>query len=72
MKLHRTLWQAGLRGYRVHWPKAPGKPDICYSSRRLALFVHGCFWHRCPYCLPFLKPTPPSGNISSRPIWRTT
>lgn len=21
-----------------------------FSSRRLVVFVHGCFWHRCPYC----------------------
>jgi DNA mismatch endonuclease, patch repair protein len=50
--LRRALWQNELRGYRVHWRKAPGKPDICYPARRLAIFVHGCFWHRCPYCLP--------------------
>jgi DNA mismatch endonuclease, patch repair protein len=50
--LRRLLWHNGLRGYRVHWRKAPGKPDICYPSRRLAIFVHGCFWHRCPYCEP--------------------
>ncbi len=57
LKLRRALWQSGLRGYRVHWPKAPGKPDICYPSRRLAVFVHGCFWHRCPYCKPSLPKT---------------
>lgn len=52
--LRKALWRVGLRGYRVHWAKAPGKPDICYPSRRLAIFVHGCFWHRCPYCQPSL------------------
>lgn len=52
MLLRRALWQAGLRGYRVHWPQAPGKPDICYPGRGLAIFVHGCFWHCCPHCLP--------------------
>lgn len=52
LKLRQALWHSGLRGYRIHWPKAPGKPDICYPSRRLAVFVHGCFWHRCPYCRP--------------------
>ncbi|OKL38887.1 very short patch repair endonuclease [Pontibacter flavimaris] len=57
LKLRRALWQAGLRGYRVHWPKAPGKPDICDPARRLAVFVHGCFWHRCPYCQPALPKT---------------
>ncbi|PRY06080.1 T/G mismatch-specific endonuclease [Pontibacter ummariensis] len=50
LRLRQALWQGGLRGYRVHWPKAPGKPDVCYPGRRLAIFVHGCFWHRCPYC----------------------
>ncbi|MFD3002265.1 very short patch repair endonuclease [Pontibacter toksunensis] len=50
LMLRKALWHGGLRGYRVHWPKAPGKPDICYPSRRLAIFIHGCFWHRCPYC----------------------
>jgi len=52
LQLRQMLWRNGLRGYRIHWPKAPGKPDICYPSRRLAIFVHGCFWHRCPYCAP--------------------
>jgi len=23
----------------------PGKPDIVYGPRRLAIFMHGCFWH---------------------------
>ncbi|TXK21059.1 very short patch repair endonuclease [Pontibacter qinzhouensis] len=58
--LRKQLWQAGLRGYRVHWPKAPGKPDICYPGRKLAIFVHGCFWHRCPYCQPSL----PKSNVA--------
>ena len=26
----------------------PGKPDLVFPSRKLVLFVHGCFWHRCP------------------------
>src|SRR5437867_1872269 len=26
----------------------PGRPDFVYPSHRLAVFVHGCFWHRCP------------------------
>lgn len=55
--LRRTLWRAGLRGYRVHWRKAPGKPDICYPGRHLAIFVHGCFWHQCPNCQPSLPKT---------------
>ncbi len=28
--------------------KLPGSPDIAYRKEKLAVFVHGCFWHRCP------------------------
>ena len=50
------LREAGYTGYRLHWKKAPGKPDICFPGRRVAIFVNGCFWHRCPHCaLPLLK-----------------
>jgi DNA mismatch endonuclease, patch repair protein len=48
--LRKALWKAGLRGYRLHWEKASGRPDICYPSKKIAIFVHGCFWHRCPHC----------------------
>jgi DNA mismatch endonuclease, patch repair protein len=35
--------------------RLPGSPDFVYPRPRLAVFVHGCFWHRCPqedYSLP--------------------
>jgi DNA mismatch endonuclease (patch repair protein) len=32
-------------GYRLHRADLPGKPDIVYVGRKLAIFVHGCFWH---------------------------
>jgi DNA mismatch endonuclease, patch repair protein len=28
----------------------PGKPDIVFSEKRLAIFIDGCFWHGCPKC----------------------
>src|SRR6202047_2382255 len=31
--------------YRLHRADLPGKPDIVYGPRRLAIFMHGCFWH---------------------------
>ena len=46
LRLRRALWAAGRRGYRLHYKKAPGRPDIAYPSRKIAIFVHGCFWHR--------------------------
>lgn len=26
----------------------PGTPDVVIEDSRLAVFVHGCFWHGCP------------------------
>jgi DNA mismatch endonuclease (patch repair protein) len=48
--LRSALQKAGLRGYRLRWKNAPGSPDIAYVGRRVAIFVHGCFWHSCPHC----------------------
>lgn len=50
VKLRKSLWESGIRGYRLHWKKAPGRPDIAFPGRKLAVFVNGCYWHRCPYC----------------------
>jgi len=55
MALRRALWRSGLRGYRVHPKAIPGKPDIAYTAKRVAVFVDGCFWHSCPEC--FVAPT---------------
>lgn len=48
--LRKALWKAGVKGYRVNWPQLPGKPDLAFVRKRLAVFVNGCFWHRCPHC----------------------
>jgi DNA mismatch endonuclease (patch repair protein) len=34
--------------FRLHRTGLPGKPDLVFPSRRKAIFVHGCFWHRHP------------------------
>ncbi|MDY2777275.1 MAG: DNA mismatch endonuclease Vsr [Collinsella sp.] len=52
MIVRRHLREAGLTGYRLQWRKAPGRPDIAFPGRRIAIFVNGCFWHRCPHCNP--------------------
>lgn len=49
LKLRKALRDAGFPGYRLQWD-VPGRPDICYPGRKVAIFVNGCFWHRCPYC----------------------
>ncbi len=52
VRLRGLLREAGYAGYRLHWRGAPGRPDIAYPGRRIAIFVNGCFWHRCPHCQP--------------------
>lgn len=47
--LRSALHRAGLR-FRLHRRDLPGRPDIVLPSRRLAIFVHGCFWHRHEGC----------------------
>ena len=51
MALRRALWAAGLRGYRKNVRGLPGTPDIVYGRARIAVFVHGCYWHQCPSCV---------------------
>ena len=48
--LRKALWKDGHRGYRINWKKVPGRPDIVFPSKKLAIFVNGCYWHRCPKC----------------------
>lgn len=55
--LRKSLWQEGIKGYRIHWKKAPGRPDIAFPKKKLAIFVNGCFWHRCPYCMSIAPKT---------------
>lgn len=50
VRLRKALWHAGLKGYRLHHKRIPGRPDISFVGKKLAIFVHGCFWHRCPKC----------------------
>lgn len=42
--VRRLIWRLGGR-YRLNRKDLPGKPDIVLAGRRLAIFVHGCFWH---------------------------
>lgn len=49
--VRKILRKLGLSGYRKNWEKAYGKPDICFPKRKIAIFVHGCFWHHCPKCM---------------------
>lgn len=48
MRVRSALHALGYR-FRLHRKDLPGKPDIVLPKYRLAIFVHGCFWHshRC-------------------------
>jgi DNA mismatch endonuclease (patch repair protein) len=63
MLLRRALRDRGI-GYRLHAPDLPGRPDVVFRGARLAVFVHGCFWHRHPGCA---KATDPK---TSSPFWQ--
>ena len=47
-----ALCELGAVGYRLHYTKVPGRPDIAFVGHKVAVFVHGCFWHGCPHCKP--------------------
>jgi DNA mismatch endonuclease, patch repair protein len=48
LALRRALWAAGLRGWRLHPIRVPGRPDLAWIGRRVAVFVDGAFWHGHP------------------------
>ena len=59
LRVRSYLHAAGLR-YVLHDKRLPGKPDLSFPSRRVAVFVHGCFWHGHEGCkrahLPTTRP----------------
>jgi DNA mismatch endonuclease (patch repair protein) len=62
LKVRKLLHSLGHR-FRVHNRDLPGSPDIANRSRKWAVFVHGCFWHRHAGCR---RSTTPSRN---RDFW---
>jgi DNA mismatch endonuclease (patch repair protein) len=48
VELRKALYAAGVRGWRCHYRRAPGRPDIAWPARRVAVFVDGAFWHGHP------------------------
>jgi DNA mismatch endonuclease (patch repair protein) len=44
LQVRKALTALGVR-YRLNRKDLPGSPDVVMAGRRLAIFVHGCFWH---------------------------
>lgn len=49
LRVRKAAHAMGLR-FRLHKKTLPGTPDLVFKSRRIALYVHGCFWHRHGGC----------------------
>lgn len=47
LRLIALLRTTGIKGWR-RGVAMPGKPDFVFRAAKLAVFVDGCFWHRCP------------------------
>lgn len=44
IRLRKALWAKGIR-YRVNCKDVPGKPDICFKGKKLAVFCDSEYWH---------------------------
>jgi len=47
--IRSLLHKHGLR-FRVNYKDLPGKPDIWFPGEKVAIFIHGCYWHRHEGC----------------------
>ena len=54
LMLREALIELEMPDFVVHLKDIPGRPDIAYPELKLAIFVHGCYWHHCPKCNPNL------------------
>jgi DNA mismatch endonuclease (patch repair protein) len=63
------MLQSALRALRLRFSRnyrdLPGSPDVVFRRDRVAIFVHGCFWHRHKSCP---RATTPRSNVS---YWRS-
>jgi DNA mismatch endonuclease (patch repair protein) len=50
LRLREALDRSGIGAYEMNCRAIAGTPDIAFPDRKIAVFIHGCFWHRCPRC----------------------
>lgn len=48
LRLLQALRRQQASGYSRRGKGLPGTPDFVFRHAKLAVFVHGCFWHLCP------------------------
>jgi DNA mismatch endonuclease (patch repair protein) len=48
LALRRALHAAGIRGWRIHYRRAAGTPDLAWPRLAVAVFIDGAFWHGHP------------------------
>jgi len=63
VQLRKYLRKNDIKNFKLHNKYLPGRPDISFPRKKLAIFVNGCYWHRCPFCKPGL----PKSHIK---FWR--
>lgn len=63
--IRKALFKNGFR-YRLHVKLLPGRPDIVISRIKVAIFVHGCFWHGHEKCKYFKIPSTKQGWWKSK------
>src|ERR1700757_2748228 len=61
--IRALLHSLGYR-FRLHRKDLPGRPDIVLPRHRLAILVHGCFWHQHAGCRYATSPQ------SNKKFWR--
>lgn len=49
MLVRRHLFASGFR-YRLHGGREIGSPDLFFNGQKVAVYIHGCFWHQHPGC----------------------
>jgi len=62
--VRRAAHRMGFR-FRLHRQNLPGRPDLVFPKMKIALFVHGCFWHAHEGCS---KASVPASNVA---FWET-
>jgi DNA mismatch endonuclease (patch repair protein) len=50
LRVERYLRARGIRGLRTNWRTPLARADLAHPDSKVAIFVHGCFWHYCRLC----------------------